>query len=109
MKFFKSKKAKKILAVVSAVVISLMSFCCLAFATDATTTVTSPADLDGDDAVAAAQTLFNQVAGVLNFANIAKVLGIGIAAVIGIWLAWWGLRKLVRMLVNVIRKGKLSL
>lgn len=106
MKFFKSKRAKKILAVVSAVVVSLMSFCCLAFADPATT---SPADLDGDAAVNAAQTLFNQVAGVLNFANIAKVLGIGIAAVIGIWLAWWGLRKLVRMLVNVIRNGKVSL
>ena len=106
MKFFKSKKAKKLLAIVSALVVCLMSFCCLAFANEATT---SPADLDGDAAVNAAQSLFNKVAGVLNFANIAKVLGIGIAAVIGIWLAWWGLRKLVRMLVNVIKKGRLSL
>lgn len=107
MKFL-SPKTKKVIAIISAVVVSLMSFCCFALA-GSTDPVTSPADLDGDEAVSAAQTLFNDVAGVLNFANIAKVLGIGIAAVIGIWLAWWGLRKLVRMLVNVLQRGKLSL
>lgn len=71
--------------------------------------VTSPADMDPDTAISAAQGLFNQIAGTLNFTNVAKVLTIGIAAVIGIWLAWWGLRKLFGMLQRVLTRGRMSL
>ena len=75
----------------------------------AQTAVTSPADMNADQAISAAQGLFNQIAGTLNFANIAKVLGIGIAAVIGIWLAWWGLRKLFGMLQRALTKAQMRL
>lgn len=72
-------------------------------------TVTSAADLTADEAVAAAQGLFNQITGTLNFGNVAKVLAIGIGAVIGIFLAWWGIRKLFRMLQSVLTRGRMSM
>lgn len=53
-------------------------------------------------AIDAASDIFGQITQTVNFANIAKVLGIGLGAVLGIWLAWWGLRKLFRMLQGVI-------
>ena len=37
------------------------------------------------------------------------LLTIGIGAVIGLFLAWWGARKLVRMLMGAFKKGKVSL
>lgn len=104
-----SKKTKKIIGIVLSVAVLALSFCFSAFASGTTTAATSPADMDVDEAVSAASTLFNKVAGTLNFASVAKVLSIGIGAAIGIYLAWWGLRKLVRMLTRVLERGKLSL
>jgi len=99
------KKWMKILSVVLCVcMIGLVGV----FAVGAET-VTSPADLNPDQAVNAAKGLFDQIAGTLNFANIAKVLAIGIGAVIGIWLAWWGIRKLFSMLQKVLTRGRMSL
>lgn len=102
-----SKKTKKIIGIVLSVAVLALSFCFSALASN--TPATSPADMDVDQAVSAASTLFNKVAGTLNFASVAKVLSIGIGAAIGIYLAWWGLRKLVRMLTRVLERGKLSL
>lgn len=102
----KNKKLVKILGVVMMVALVALSCVSMAFASG---DVTNAAVLDGDAAVSAAQGLFNSITSVLNFANIAKVLGIGIAAVIGIWLAWWGIRKLTSMLQRVLTRGRLSL
>lgn len=102
-----SKKTKKIIGIVLSVAVLALSFCFSVFASG--TAATSPADMDVDQAVSAASTLFNKVAGTLNFASVAKVLSIGIGAAIGIYLAWWGLRKLVRMLTRVLERGKLSM
>ncbi len=58
--------------------------------------------------ISAAKGLFAEVTGTLNFANIAKVLSIGIGAAIGIWLAWWGIRKLIKVITKALN-GRLSL
>lgn len=82
---------------------------CFVFGASASETATDVVAITPDEAINAAQGLFGQISQTLNFSNVAKVLAIGIGSCIGIWLAWWGLRKLLRMIVRVLEKGKLSL
>ncbi len=107
MREFLHSRAGKLLSVIMSVLCIGCCFVCTAFADPvAGETVVQ---ITPDEAVNAAKGLFATVTGTLNFANIAKVLSIGIGAVIGIWLAWWGIRKLVRMLTNVLQKGRVQL
>ena len=61
------------------------------------------------EAVSAAKNLLSSATGTLNIGNIVAIIGAGIGAVIGLFLAWWGARKLVHMLVNAFTKGKVSM
>jgi len=61
------------------------------------------------EAVSAAKSLLETATGTLNIGNIVAIVGAGIGAVIGLFLAWWGARKLVRMLMGAFKKGKVSL
>lgn len=61
------------------------------------------------EAVSAAEELMSKATATLNIGNIVSIIGAGIAAVIGLFLAWWGARKLVRMLMAAFKKGKVSL
>lgn len=61
------------------------------------------------EAVSAAKNLLSSATGTLNIGNIVAIIGAGIGAVIGLFLAWWGARKLVHMLVNAFKKGKVSM
>ncbi len=64
---------------------------------------------DGDtEAVSAAKSLLNSATSTLNIGNIVAIIGAGIGAVIGLFLAWWGARKLVHMLVSAFKKGRVS-
>lgn len=103
---FKSGKFKKALAVGMSIACLGMTMVPLASANEVQTGVVQ---ITPDEAIAAASGLFGQVTQVVNFTNIAKVLAIGLGAVLGIWLAWWGLRKLVRMIIKVLEKGRISL
>lgn len=62
-----------------------------------------------NEAVSAAKSLLDSATGTLNIGNIVAIVGAGIGAVIGLFLAWWGARKLVRMLMGAFKKGKVSL
>lgn len=66
---------------------------------------------DGADteAVSAAKSILSSATGTLNIGNIVAIIGAGIGAVIGLFLAWWGARKLVRMLMTAFKKGKVSM
>lgn len=59
--------------------------------------------------VNAAKDLMNLVTAQINIANIVAIIGSGIGIAAATWLAWWGVRKLVRMITAAIGKGKLSL
>lgn len=61
------------------------------------------------EAVSAAQSLMNNVTATLNITNAVAILGAGLGAVMGLFLAWWGARKLVNMVINVFRKGKVKM
>lgn len=62
-----------------------------------------------EEAVSAAKSLMETAAGTLNIGNVVAIIGAGIGAVLGLFLAWWGGRKLVRMLVSALKKGKISI
>lgn len=62
----------------------------------------------GTEAVNAAKELMNAATGTLNITNIVAIIGAGIGAVIGLFLAWWGARKLIAMLMKAFKKGKVS-
>ena len=61
------------------------------------------------EAVSAAKAVMDTATGTLNIGNIVAIIGAGIGAVIGLFLAWWGARKLVRMLKNAFTKGNVSM
>lgn len=61
------------------------------------------------EAVSAAKSILSSATGTLNIGNIVAIIGAGIGAVIGLFLAWWGARKLVRMLMTAFKKGKVSM
>lgn len=98
-------KLKKIIGIVCCVLCigSMFLFGASAAATNEVVTMAPEAAID------AAENLFGQITQTLNFSNVAAVLAIGIGAAVGIWLAWWGLRKLVRIITRVLERGKLSL
>ena len=78
----------------------------------ATTAITAfAADPAGTPAegVSAAKSLLETAAGSLNIGNVVAIIGAGIGAVVGLFLAWWGARKLVRMLVSALKKGKVAI
>lgn len=61
------------------------------------------------EAVSAAKAVMDTATGTLNIGNIVAIIGAGIGAVIGLFLAWWGARKLVRMLKNAFTKGNVTM
>lgn len=105
MKNFFHSRAGKILSVLMSVLALGSCFMLTAFAADGDPTVVQ---MTPDQSIDAAKGLFAEVTGTLNFANIAKVLSIGIGAAIGIWLAWWGIRKLIKVIQKALN-GRLSL
>ncbi len=105
MKNFFHSRAGKILSVLMSVLALGSCFMLTAFAADGDATVVQ---MTPDQSINAAKGLFAEVTGTLNFANIAKVLSIGIGAAIGIWLAWWGIRKLIKVITKALN-GRLSL
>lgn len=67
------------------------------------------ADATANEAVSAAKNMLETATGTMNIGNIVAIVGAGIGAVIGLFLAWWGVRKLVGMLMNAFKKGRVSL
>lgn len=95
--------SNKILAAISGGAV-MTSGAISAFAADSSTGTGSV-----DEAVQAAKTLMGDVTSVLNITNIVAILSAGLTSVLGLFLAWWGARKLVKMVMAVFKKGKISL
>lgn len=77
--------------------------------TAATSVTAFAADATANEAVNAAKDLMGNVTGTLNLTNIVAILGAGIGVVIVLFLGWWGARKLIKMVMNAFKKGKVSL
>ena len=70
--------------------------------------VSTAAFAETNEAVSAAQTLMSNITATLNISNAVAILSAGIGAIVGLFLAWWGARKLANMVINVFRKGKIK-
>lgn len=66
------------------------------------------ADDNGAAGVQAAKDLMQIVTAEINIANIVLIIGAGLGIAAATWLAWWGIRKLIRVISAAIAKGKLS-
>lgn len=88
------KKSVKILFVIGAVFMVLCSmFVTSAFAVDGTT-----GDMSAQDA---AETIFETISHQINVSTIVSVIGIALAVGLGLYFAWWGIRKVSAM----VRRG----
>lgn len=73
------------------------------------TAMTALAEGENTEAVSAAKSLMEAATSTLNIGNVVSILSAGIGAVLGMFLSWWGARKLLNMLLKVFKKGKISL
>jgi hypothetical protein len=55
------------------------------------------------------QSLITTITGQFTIANIAAILGIVLAAIVGLFLFWWGARWVVKRITGAFRSGKLRL
>lgn len=62
----------------------------------------------GSEAVSAVQTVFTNVTGTINISNIVAILGIVVGACVGLVLMWFGIRKVIKIIMGAFRKGKIS-
>ena len=61
------------------------------------------------EAVSGVQSVITTVTGELTIGNIATMVGVVLLGVLGLFLFWWGARKVVRMIMSAFKKGKISL
>lgn len=95
-----SPKAKKIIGVCMCLAVLSCFFivgCCAA------DTVT---DMGAADA---ATEIMEIIHAQINFKTIIGVIGVGLATAVSIYLGWWGIRKLVRLVMTAFKKGKVSI
>ncbi len=62
----------------------------------------------GSEAVNAVQTVFTDVTGTINIGNIVSILAIVVGACVGLVLMWFGIRKVIKIIMGAFRKGKIS-
>ena len=62
----------------------------------------------GTEAVSAVQTVFTNVTGTINISNVVAILGIVVGACVGLVLMWFGIRKVIKIIMGAFRKGKIS-
>lgn len=52
--------------------------------------------------------VLNAVTSQISVSTVVEVLAVGVGAAVGLVFMWWGVRKLIRVLMSAFRKGKLS-
>ena len=78
-----------------------------AFTSTSALAITALAD-GTNEAVSAAQSLMGNVTSTLNITNIVAIVGAGLTAVVTLYLAWWGAKKLIKMVQRALN-GRLSI
>lgn len=66
-------------------------------------------DVAPSDVVTGVTTVTNAVTSAFNITTIASIIGVVLAGCVGLFLFWWGARKVVRMISSAFKKGKISL
>lgn len=68
---------------------------------------------EGDSAVASeavnqVKTAFSTVTSTISITNILSMVGVALAACVGFFFFWWGIRKVIKMVTGAFKKGKIS-
>lgn len=92
-------KAKKVV-ITCAIISVIMSMCAVMSFAD-------PANTDISEVTTGITSIFSNLTSTFNFTTIISILGIAIGAAALLYLAWWGLRKIVRMMTSAL-KGRLN-
>lgn len=92
-------KAKRLFALCACVMVLGSMFITSAFAVDGTT-----ADMSAQEA---AQSIFDTVYGQINVGTIVAVICIALTAGLTLYFAWWGIRKVIRMVKGGLN-GKIN-
>lgn len=98
--FVHSKAGKRILAVFGAMLV-MCSMAVPAFAVEGEVGA-------GADAIAAAKSVIGEATKTINISNLTTILVYGVGIAIGLFLLWWGARKLVRIVTAAFKRGKVS-
>lgn len=61
------------------------------------------------NAIAASETVFTEVKSVFNVANITTIIASAAGASVALVLMWFGVRKLVNVLMTAFRSGRISM
>lgn len=96
---FLSQKANRVALSVGGSFGAVAGGLAAAFAADPTTS----------DIVGGVTTVTSAVTSNFNIATIAEIIGVVLGACVGLFLFWWGARKVVRMVSAAFKKGKISL
>lgn len=95
----RTKAGKRILAVFGAMLV-MCSMAVPAFAVEG--------EAAGADAIAAAKSVIGEATKTINIPNLTTILVYGVGIAIGLFLLWWGARKLVRIVTAAFKRGKVS-
>lgn len=98
----RSKAGKRIFAVLGAIVV----MCSMSLSAFAVGEVAG--GYDGAAAVAAAKEVFSAATGTLSIANLALILSAGVGVAAGLFLVWFGVRKLIRLVTAGIKNGRVK-
>ena len=90
-------KVKKFGALLMCMMICCSMFCVSAFAADA---VTEPTPSE------AATQVFETIHAQLNFTTILSVIAVALSAALSIYLGWWAIRKVSRMVFGAFERGR---
>lgn len=97
--FAHSKAGKRIMAFATSAMLAIS----MAFSAAAEGEVGS-----GADAIAAAKSVIGEATKTINISNLTTILVYGVGIAIGLFLLWWGARKLVRIVTAAFKRGKVS-
>lgn len=95
----KNKKMLKKALTIFSVVAIVFAMAVPAFATSADV---------GAEAVSAVSAGLAEVTGTLTVGNVLSVIGTVLGICVGLMFFWWGIRKVIRMVMTAFRKGKVS-
>lgn len=94
-----SKAGKRIMAFATSAMLAIS----MAFSAAAEGEVGS-----GADAIAAAKSVIGEATATINISNLTTILVYGVGIAIGLFLLWWGARKLIRIVTAAFKRGKVS-
>ena len=94
-----SPAVKRVLVVSACLCVCMCMMMCFASAVD--TPVSEPTYQE------AATTVFSAVHNVINFNNILAIIGVALGAEATLFMLWWGIRKVIRLVNNGLH-GKLK-